>query len=179
MAQGAARSASADRSACRADEQQPSGSLRRLSMSTNAQESAKIKQLSHLNPDEIEVAAGREREQLEGWIPALATDAEIREALEKAFDYRGDITITKKDGSQVLGYLFDRRTGTSLVDSAVRIIPSTERTKLTIPYSEIAALAFTGRDTAAGKTFEAWVKKYWEKKAAGEKGIAIEPEKLD
>ncbi len=51
--------------------------------------------------------------------------------------------------------------------------------KTSIPYSEIAALAFTGRDTAAGKSFEAWVKKYWEKKAAGEKEIGIEPEKLD
>ena len=70
-------------------------------MATEMQESAKLSQLAHENPDEIEVAAGREREQLEGWIPALATDAEIREALEKAFDYRGDITITRKDGSQV------------------------------------------------------------------------------
>jgi hypothetical protein len=61
----------------------------------------------------------------------------------------------------------------------VRIIPSTERTKLTVPYAEIAALAFTGRDTAAGKSFDAWVKKYWEKKAAGEKGIAIMPESLE
>jgi hypothetical protein len=148
-------------------------------MSTNAQEAAKIDQLSHLNPDEIEVAAGREREQLEGWIPALATDAEIREALEKAFDYRGDITITKKDGTQVVGYLFDRRAGASLADSFVRIIPSNAPAKLNVAYSDIAALAFTGRDTAAGKTFEAWVKKYWEKKTAGEKNIQIEPEKLD
>ena len=57
-------------------------------------------------------------------------------------------------------------------------MPSEQRTKLTIAYADIAALAFTGRDNAAGKTFEAWVKKYWEKKAAGEKNIAIEPEKL-
>jgi len=48
-----------------------------------------------------------------------------------------------------------------------------------ISYADVAALAFTGRDTAAGKTFEAWVKKYWEKKAAGEQNIQIEPEKLD
>jgi hypothetical protein len=148
-------------------------------MATETQESAKLAQLVHENPDEIEVAAGREREQLEGWIPALATDGEIREALEKAFDYRGDITITKKDGSQIVGYLFDRRQGSSLADSFVRIIPSNTPTKVTIAYSDIAALAFSGRDTAAGKTFEAWVKKYWEKKAAGERNIQIEPEKLD
>jgi len=148
-------------------------------MSTETQEAAKLEQLSHESPDEIEVAAGREREQLEGWIPELASDADVREALEKAFDYRGDITITRKDGSKVEGYVFDRRNGKSLADSYVRIIPAGQRTKLTIPYAEIAALAFTGRDTAAGKTFEAWVRKYWEKKAAGEKNIQIEPEKLD
>jgi hypothetical protein len=148
-------------------------------MATEAQEAAKIEQLSHVNPDEIEVAAGREREQLEGWVPELASEAEIREALEKAFDYRGDITITRKDGSKVEGYLFDRRSGSSLSDSFVRIIPSKEQTKVNVTYADIAALAFTGRDTAAGKTFEAWVKKYWDKKAAGEKNIQIEPEKLD
>ncbi len=148
-------------------------------MATEIQEHAKLEQLSHLNPDEIEVAAGREREQLEGWIPTLATDAEIREALEKAFDYRGDITITRKDGSKVEGYLFDRRSGASLAESFIRIIPTNQKTKLNVSYADIAALAFTGRDTAAGKTFEAWVAKYWAKKAAGEKNIQIEPEKLD
>jgi hypothetical protein len=148
-------------------------------MATETQESAKLAQLAHENPDEIEVAAGREREQLEGWIPAMASDAEIREALEKAFDYRGDITITRKDGTQIVGYLFDRRQGSSLADSFVRIIPSNAPTKVNVAYSDIAALAFSGRDTAAGKTFEAWVKKYWDKKAAGEKNIQIEPEKLD
>jgi hypothetical protein len=132
-----------------------------------------------VNPDTLEVAEGREREQLEGWIPSLATDAEIHAAFEKAFDYRGDVTLTLKDGRTINGYIFDRRSGSTLADSAVRIIPSNERTKLTIPYSDIAALAFTGRDTAAGKSFEAWVRKYWEKKAAGEKEIALHPESLD
>ena len=148
-------------------------------MATEQQEVLKIDQLTHEAPDEMEHAAGREREQLEGWVPDLASDAEVRDALEKAFDYRGDVTITKKDGSTIQGYLFDRRTGTGLGDSFVRIIPSNARAKLNIAYSDIAALAFTGRDTAAGKTFEAWVKKYWEKKAAGERNIQIEPEKLD
>jgi hypothetical protein len=148
-------------------------------MATEQQEHLKIEQLRQHSADEIENIAGREKENLEGWIPALASDAEIREALEKAFDYRGDVTITRKDGSKVEGYLFDRRSGSSLTDSFVRVIPSNESTKVNIVYSEIAALAFTGRDTAAGKTFEAWVKKYWEKKAAGEKNIQIEPEKLD
>ncbi|HMF53517.1 MAG TPA: hypothetical protein VK593_04155, partial [Edaphobacter sp.] len=75
--------------------------------------------------------------------------------------------------------LFDRRSGSSLADSFVGVIPAAEKTKVNVSYSDIAALVFTGRDTAAGKTFDAWVKKYWEKKAAGEKNIQIEPEKLD
>ena len=148
-------------------------------MATHTQEAAKLEQLTHEAPDEQEVAAGREREQLEGWIPALATDAEIRDALEKAFDYRGDITVTLKDGGTVQGYLFDRRLGATLRDSLVRIMPATGGGKVNIVYADIAALAFTGRDTAAGKSFEAWVKKYWEKKAAGERNIQIEPERLE
>jgi hypothetical protein len=136
------------------------------------------KNVTAFDPNSVEVMEGREREQLEGWIPSLASDEEIRQALEKAFDYRGDLTLTLKNGDVVHGYVFDRRVGSSLQESAVRVIPSDQRTKLTIPYSDIAALAFTGRDNAAGKTFEAWVKKYWEKKAAGEKNIGIEAEKL-
>ena len=58
-------------------------------------------------------------------------------------------------------------------------MPSDRGSRVNIPYSDIAAIAFSGRDTAAGKTFDAWVRKYWEKKAAGEKNIQIEPEKLD
>jgi hypothetical protein len=148
-------------------------------MSTETQEHAKIEQLQQVSPDEIEVAAGREREELQGWVPTMATDEEVRDALEKAFDYRGDITITRKDGSAVEGYVFDRRTGATLAASQVRmLLPGTSQ-KISIPYSEIAALTFSGRDTAAGKSFDAWVKKYWEKRAAGEKGIGIEAEKLD
>ncbi len=128
--------------------------------------------------DSLEVAPGFAHEKLEGWVPELAGDEEVQQALEKAFDYRGDVTITRKDGSKVEGYVFDRRTGKSLADSAVRLFPRDSDKKISIPYSEIAALAFTGRDTAAGKSFEAWVRKYWEKKAAGEKNIGIEAEEL-
>jgi len=145
-------------------------------VSSVTQEAEKTVQM---NADEMEIAAGREREQLEGWVPELAGEDEVRAALEKAFDYRGDITLTRKDGTQVQGYLYDRRTGATLAESLVRIMPSNGAGRVSIAYSEIAALAFTGRDNAAGKSFDAWVKKYWEKKAAGEKNIQIEPEKLD
>jgi hypothetical protein len=132
--------------------------------------------------DELEVVPGFEHENLQGWIPQLATEADIRAVIEKAFDYRGDVTITRKNknkgDSQITGYLFDRRIGPTLDNSIVRLmLASGERP--TVPYSEIAAIAFTGRDTAAGKSYEAWVKKYWEKRAKGEKNISIEPEALE
>jgi hypothetical protein len=132
-----------------------------------------------LNPDALEVAPGTQHEQLEGWIPQLASEEEIRVALEKAFDYRGDVTITHKDGSKIEGYLFDRRTGRTLAESSVRLYPKDSNQKLSISYADIAALAFTGRDTAAGKSWEAWMRKYAEKKAAGENNISLKPEPLD
>jgi len=131
------------------------------------------------NPESLEVAPGVEREQLEGWIPTLASDEELRQALEKAFDYRGDVTITRKDGSTVEGYLFDRRSAPTLKDSLVRIYPKDSGEKLTIAYSDIAALAFTGRDTAAGRSWEAWLMRYAEKKAAGEKDLSLHPDPLE
>jgi hypothetical protein len=131
------------------------------------------------NPDELELAPGTAHENLEGWVPELASEEEIRVALEKAFDYRGDVTITRKNGGKIEGYLFDRRSAGTLMDSVVRILPRSSREKIAVSYADIAALAFTGRDTAAGKSWEAWMKKYAAKKAAGETNIALEPEPLD
>ncbi len=129
-------------------------------------------------PDELEVAPGFTHERLQGWIPQLASDDEIRDALEKAFDYRGDVKITRKDGSFIEGYLYDRKAGATLANSLVRVLPANGSPRVSIPYSDIAALVFSERDPAAGKSWEAWVRKFWEKKAAGEQA-AIEPEALD
>jgi hypothetical protein len=131
------------------------------------------------NNDILEVAPGTVHEKLEGWVPQLASEEDLRKALENAFDYRGDILITRKDGSKIEGYIFDRRNGKTLADSFVRLLPKDGSGKTAVAYADIAALAFTGRDMAAGKSWETWVKKYWEKKAAGEKDISIQPEKLE
>src|SRR6201984_1975209 len=137
---------------------------------------ASSSQVAVAKTDQLEVVPGFKHEKLEGWGPELASDEEVRQALEKAFDYRGDVTITRKDGTKVEGYIFDRVTGTTLGNSFVRLLPkdSTQRTK--IAYSDIGALSFTGRDTAAGKSWEAWVKKYWEKKSTGGGKASLTPE---
>jgi hypothetical protein len=138
-----------------------------------------VPQRGTTNPEELEHAPGRERENLEGWIPELASDEEIRLALEKAFDYRGDVSINLKSGEKIEGYIFDRRSGRSLSDSIVRLYPKSGSQKISVSYADIAALAFSGKDTAAGKSWEAWMKRYQEKKAAGEKNIGLHPEALE
>ena len=134
--------------------------------------------ISH--PEEQDKKLGVVHENLQGWVPSMATDAEIRAAFEKAFDYRGDLTITLKDGQKIEGYIFDRRAESPrLSECVVRLMPKDRPGKVTVAYSDIAGLAFTGRDSAEGKSFEAWVRKYKEKRAAGEKNIGIDSEPLD
>jgi hypothetical protein len=131
------------------------------------------------DPEKLEVAPGRERESIEGWVPELATEEELRGALEKAFDYRGNVGLTLKNGTKIEGYVFDRVSGASLASCFVRLLPKDSRERRKIAYADIAALEFTGRDTAAGKSWEAWVRKYWEKKAAGTDGASLHPDSLE
>jgi hypothetical protein len=119
------------------------------------------------------------RETLQGWVPTLAAEDELRAALEQAFDYRGDVTITLKNGESIVGFVYDRRPGKSLADSYARVLPQDSRERRDIPYAEISGLAFSGRDTAAGKSWEAWVQKYQERKAAGETNIGLHPDQQE
>jgi hypothetical protein len=108
------------------------------------------------NPDEFEVAPGFAHEHLQGRIWELASPDDLRAGLEQGFDYRGK----------------------TLADSFVRLFPAGGKEKVAISYADIAGLTFSGRDTAAGKSWAAWVKRYLEKKTAGEK-IDLQPEKLE
>ncbi len=132
-----------------------------------------------LDPQLLEVVSGTEREAIEGWVPELASDEELRSALEHAFSYRGDVTITRKDGSVVEGYVFDRRLDRSLGESCVRLLSKGDGRKISVPFAEVARLVFSGRDMAAGKSWESWVKQYWERRAAGEKNISLQPQEID
>ena len=127
----------------------------------------------------LELAPGTEHEELEGWVPELASDKDLRRALEKAFDYRGDVTITLKSGEKIEAYIFNRSTGATLAESFVQYFTPKADEKRKLSYAQIARLEFSGKDRAAGKHWEDWVKAYTEKKAAGEKNIALVPESLE
>jgi 3-deoxy-D-arabino-heptulosonate 7-phosphate (DAHP) synthase class II len=112
---------------------------------------------------------------LHGATVLLRSDEQRREVIEKAFDYRGDVTLTLHCGDVVEGYLFDRRQRDGVPEVRV-MTPAGART--TVPYADVEKLAFTGRDPAAGKSWETWVQKYVEKKKAGQ-SVSLEPEKLE
>ena len=107
------------------------------------------------------------RPTLQGMIPPTATAAERRAALDQAFDYRGDVTIELADGEPIEGYVFDRRANGDA--PYVRVMLKATGERVTVPYDRVAGLRFTGRDTAHGKTWETWVKKFAEKKLRGER----------
>ena len=141
--------------------------------------SAEVLKYTREQVEALEVSPGTEHEELEGWVPEVISDEDLRKALEKAFDYRGDVTLTLKSGERVEAYIFNRQTGPTLAESFVQYFTPAAADKRKVSYAEIARLEFTGKDRAAGKHWEAWVEKYNAKKAAGEKNIQLVPEALD
>jgi hypothetical protein len=103
----------------------------------------------------------------------------LEKAIDLAVDYRGDVTITLvSTGESIACYIYDRRRGRTADETLIRALPRESNGRLSIPQSDIARIEFTGRDTAAGRSFETWMKKYVEKKLAGERA-SIESESLD
>lgn len=94
---------------------------------------------------------------LEGRMFTPATEQEKAEAIELAFDYRGDVTLRLASGESIVGFLFNRHaTG---AHPSVEFFPEDNPSPRTIPYASIISIAFTGEDTANGKSWEAWASK--------------------
>jgi hypothetical protein len=139
---------------------------------------AEVQKYTREQIEALELAPGTHHEELEGSVPSLATEQDLKNALEKAFDFRGDVTITLKSGEKIEAYIFNRQTGATLADSWVQYFAPNAPDKRKLSYADIARLEF-GKDRAAGKHWEDWVKAYNEKKAAGEKNIALHPDALE
>ncbi len=103
----------------------------------------------------------------------------LRDAVDLAFHYRGDVTVTcRSTGREIDGYLFDRVQGATPADMVIRLIVPGSSEQVAIRVDDIAQLRFSGRDTAEGKSFDSWMKKYVKKKLAGEIAT-IESDPLD
>jgi hypothetical protein len=93
---------------------------------------------------------------LEGWSPEVGDGVTLAEVIERAFDYRGDVTIVRRDGSEIVGYLFNREA--EVARPFVQVYEQQGGDPLTVPYADIHTVRFTGRDTAAGNSYAAWLR---------------------
>ena len=107
-----------------------------------------------------------EEKSLEGWVPTLGESLTIDEVIEMAYDYRGNTTILKTDGSSVEGYIFNRTAESR--EPYLEYFDKSGGGPFTLLYSEIANVEFSGKDTAAGKSWEAWHRRKAEAKVRAE-----------
>jgi hypothetical protein len=110
---------------------------------------------------------------LEGAVFTFHSEADRVEAIDKAFDYRGDVTLTLHN-EQVEGYIFNREP--QAVPPRIQVyIKGSEEPRI-IPYADVTAIAFTGKDTANGKSWDAWVSKKESERQAEADRIKAEAE---
>ena len=81
-------------------------------------------------------------------------DSDIPALVERAFRFRGDVTITTADGGETTGYLYNR--DASAPEPYAQLFESALGRDVSIPYAAIVGVRFTGRDTASGKHFESF-----------------------
>ena len=101
------------------------------------------------------MAVDQER-SLEGWDPGVVDGPDLAFVVERAFDYRGDVTVVHRDGREQVGYLFNR--DVDAPQPFIQMFPRDGGEAVTILYADIASIRFTGRDTAAGNSYAAWLR---------------------
>ena len=111
---------------------------------------------------------------LEGWVPEIGESLTLAEVIDRAFDYRGNTTIVKRDGTEVVGYLFNR--SRLVPEPFVQFFDEKGDGPFTVLYAEITNIKFTGKDTAAGNSWKAWVERREKEKAEAARAARGEPD---
>jgi len=109
---------------------------------------------------------------LQGWVPEIGPSLTLPEVVEHAFDYRGNTTIVKRDGTEVVGYVFNRNA--TVPEPFLEYFDEAGDGPFTVPYAEIATIRFTGKDTAAGTSWKAWVERKERERGEGAAGRGSE-----
>ena len=104
----------------------------------------------------------------QGWNPEIGPGLTLAEVVDEAFDYRGNTTIVRRDGAEVVGYVFNRNA--AVPDPYLQYFDEAGEGPFTLRYAEIATIKFTGRDTAAGNSWKAWVERRERERAAARAG---------
>lgn len=74
---------------------------------------------------------------------------DVAAQIDAAFDHRGHVTMTLKDGKVLEGYLFNRELSPLKGEAYVEFIPKDKEDRLRFAAAEIKSLALTGKDFAA------------------------------
>ena len=107
---------------------------------------------------------------LQGWVPEIGEFLTLAEVIDLAFDYRGNTTVVKADGAEIEGYVFNR--DHEAPEPFIQIFDVAGNGPIRIPYSEIRNIRFTGRDMAAGNSWQAWLERREREKV--EKAVRLE-----
>lgn len=114
---------------------------------------------------------------LQGWVPEIGEYLTVPEVVEHAFDYRGNTTIVTTDGTEIVGYVFNRNATAS--EPFIQVFDEDGDGPFTVPYSRIANIKFTGKDTAAGNSWRAWIERREREKAEKAAGLGAQQSDRD
>jgi hypothetical protein len=107
---------------------------------------------------------------LEGWAPEPDAELPLAHIVDLAFDYRGNTTVVKRDGTELHGYVFNRDADAEA--PYLEMFDADGGGPYRVPYAEVRTIRFTGKDTAAGKSYAAWLARKQAEKAGRPAGHA-------
>jgi len=97
-----------------------------------------------------------EETSLQGWAPLIGVETTVGEVVDRAFDYRGDVTVLTVNGLELVGYVYNR--DAHVAEPFLQMFDADGGSHM-LRYADIRAIRFTGRDTAAGTSYEAWLRR--------------------
>ena len=104
-------------------------------------------------------------DKLEGWSCMALDDQARSRVIDWALDYRGDVTFRLHGGKEIVGYLFNRSVGPK---PTAEMLLAGKDEPIVFSMNEIEGVLFSGRDAAAGKSWEAWLSKVADAESRGE-----------
>jgi hypothetical protein len=96
-------------------------------------------------------------DSLEGWSPEVSEELPLAAIVDFAFDYRGNVTLVMRDGAQRSGFVSNR--DSRAAEPFLQLFDEEGNGPFRIAYADVLTIRFSGRDTAAGTSWKAWVER--------------------
>ena len=100
---------------------------------------------------------------LEGWAPAIGDGVSLDEVIDAAFDYRGNVTLERADGGSIVCYVSNR--DARPYRRVLQYFDESGEGPFDLAYANVVAIRFTGKDTAAGNSYEDYQRRKAEERA--------------